>query len=261
MISQNLKQNIFKNKPLKTFCHYDEFGVNGIENRLLKHTLMFVQKYLALFPDYSKMVSSIINYCLPAFQEVDEAIELRATKGIKTNVFYKEYSEAIRLANLILKRFGYNIKKIETEKTEFVKVPPFWIDMSKLFELYVLGLLKDKYHNDIFFQIQGTYGQPDFALISEKTKMIIDTKYKRKYQENQYIIDDIRQLSGYARDTGILSRLGFKTEEERDRILDCLIIYPDQDAAESLNENLKADKINGFIKFYKMPIKLPIITV
>jgi len=261
LVSQTLKQNIIKNKPLNTFCQYDEFGYNGIENRILKHTLIFVQKYLALFPDYSKMVSSVINYCFPAFHEVDENIEIKTILGIKENVFYKEYSEAIRIANLILKRFGYNIKGIEAEKNKLVSVPPFWIDMSKLFELYVLGLLKDTYHNNILFQIQGTYGQPDFALILEKSKMIIDTKYKKKYQEEKYIIEDIRQLSGYARDTKILSKFGFKTEEEQDRVLDCLIIYPDQDASEDLNENLTADKIEGFIKFYKMPIKLPVITV
>lgn len=259
LVTQTLKQNIIKNKPTKTFCQYDEFGFNCIENRILKRTLVFVQKYLALFPDYSKLVSPVINYCLPAFHEVDENIDLKTLKGITHNSFYKEYKEALHISSLILKRFGYNIKEIDTLNNKTVKVPPFWIDMPKLFELYVLGMLKDKYFNNIKFQIQGTYGQPDFVFVGDNEKMIIDTKYKRKYQQEKYQAEDIRQLSGYARDTKVLSRLGYITVEEQDKVIDCLIIYPDQNASEKLNDNLKANPIGGFTRFYKMPIKLPTI--
>ena len=55
--------------------------------------------------------------------------------------------------------------------------------------------------------------------------MIIDTKYKHKYQQEQYQIEDIRQLSGYARDVKVLSRLGLKTEQQQDILIGCLIIY------------------------------------
>lgn len=259
LVAQTLKQNIIKNQSTKTYCQYNEFGLNCIENRILKKTLVFVQRYLALFPEYSKLVSSVINYCYPAFQNVDENVDLRTLKNITHNSFFKEYKEAIYISKLILKRFGYNIKEIEALNKELVKVPPFWIDMPKLFELYVLGLLKDKYFNGIQFQIQGTYGQPDFVLVSENHKMIIDTKYKRKYQQEKYQVEDIRQLSGYARDRKVLSKLGYKTEQEQDKVIDCLIIYPDQTGSERLNANLKEIPISGFTSFYKMPIKLPII--
>ena len=32
--------------------------------------MIFIQKYLALFPDYSELVSSVINYCLPASHRI-----------------------------------------------------------------------------------------------------------------------------------------------------------------------------------------------
>jgi 5-methylcytosine-specific restriction enzyme subunit McrC len=259
LVAQTLKQNIIKNKPTKTFCQYDELGFNCIENRILKRTLVFVQKYLAFFPDHSKLVSPVINYCLPAFHEVDENVDLKTLKGITHDSFYKEYKVALHISSLILKRFGYNIKEIDTLTNKTVKVPPFWIDMPKLFELYVLGMLKDKYFNNIKFQIQGTYGQPDFVFVSENEKMIIDTKYKRKYQQEKYQAEDIRQLSGYARDTKVLSRLDYLTAEEQDTVIDCLIIYPDQNASEKLSDNLKENQINGFTKFYKMAVKLPVI--
>jgi 5-methylcytosine-specific restriction endonuclease McrBC regulatory subunit McrC len=260
LVTQTQKHNIIKNKPTKTFCQYDEFGFNAIENRILKRTLVFVQKYLALFPDYSKLATPVINYCLPAFYEVDENIDLKTLKGITYNSFYKEYKEALHISSLILKRFGYNIKEIDTLNNKIVKVPPFWIDMPKLFELYVLGMLKDKYFNSIKFQIQGTYGQPDFVFVSANVKMIIDTKYKRKYQQEKYQAEDIRQLSGYARDSKVLSKLGYITEEEQEKVIDCLIIYPDQTASEKLADDLKEKQISGFTRFYKMAIKLPVIS-
>jgi 5-methylcytosine-specific restriction enzyme subunit McrC len=257
LVSQTLKQNTIKNKPAITFCQYEEFGFNCIENRILKRTLLFIRRYLNLFPEYSKYTTPVINYCSPAFQEVSEAIDLNKIKGFAHNSFYKEYKEALHIANLILKRFSYNIKEIETLKNRVVKVPPFWIDMPKLFELYILGLLKDKYFNQIQFQIQGTYGRPDFILVGDDDKMIIDTKYKRKYQQEKYEADDIRQLSGYSRDIKVISRLG---TEGHDKVVDCLIIYPDQTASDNLTDDLKANPINGFIKFYKMAIKLPVIS-
>lgn len=260
LVSPTIKQNIIKNKPSKAFCKYDEFGFNCFENRVLKRTLLFIQKYLVFFPEYSKLANPIINYCMPAFHNVDENVDIKSIKNVTHNSFYKEYKEALYLSNLILKRFGYNIKDIEYLKKQKIKIPPFWIDMSKLFELYVLGLLKDKYKNKILFQVQGTYGQPDFLLVNETERIIIDTKYKRKYQQEKYIPEDIRQLSGYSRDIKILKRLGFISEDEQNITVDCLIIYPDQTASEDLADNLKSDKINGFSKFYKMPIKMPIIS-
>jgi 5-methylcytosine-specific restriction endonuclease McrBC regulatory subunit McrC len=229
--------------------------------------LVFVQKYLALFPNYSKYVADIVNYFYPAFQNVDENINLSELKKIKYNSFFKEYKETLHIASLILKRFGYNIKEIDKQYNK-VKVPPFWIDMSKLFELYVLGLLKEKYHNQIKYQIQGIYGQPDFILLSFDKRMIIDAKYKIKYHvdfdklrknDRDNLAKDIRQLSGYARVTKILKKLGCKTEDEQNTVIDCLIIYPNPDlsTSEVLSDNLKSNPIKGFLKFYKMEVRLP----
>jgi 5-methylcytosine-specific restriction enzyme subunit McrC len=258
IISQTIKQNLLKNKPLKTFCQYDEFGFNGIENRLLKQTLLYVKKYLSIFPSHSTFLeyaTPIFNYCLPAFHEVDKNIEIKSITGIKTNVFYKEYSEAIRLANLILKRFGYNIKNVEGQNNK-VKIPPFWIDMSKLFELYVLGLLKDSFGSAVQYHYKKSGNELDYLLNNSDHQMVIDAKYKPSYDET-FKNEDIRQISGYARLKAIYKKLG-KNENE---IIDCLIIYPDQLNGKGNFEtaNLKMDKIEDFVKFYKFPVKLPTI--
>lgn len=52
--------------------------------------------------------------------------------------------------------------------------------------------------------------------------MIIDTKYKLHYKWGQ-IHEDIRQVSGYARLHKVRNKLNFHD----DKIIDCLIVYPD----------------------------------
>ncbi|MCB9041689.1 MAG: hypothetical protein H6557_34170 [Lewinellaceae bacterium] len=256
LVGQTIKQNIVKNRPLNTLCRYEEFGWNGLENRLLKKALLFSQRYLAGgISGFTVDVSTVMNYCLPAFETVSEKIGLTEIKYTKTNAFYKEYKECTRLAKLILKRFGYNIQTVKQNKE--VKVPPFWIDMSKLFELYVLGLLKDKFGKDVWYHFTTQWNELDYLLNTPTHKMVIDAKYKPVYQ-NSYDINDIRQLSGYARIANVVSELGV----DPGQVVDCLIIYPDQylGANEIFPEKFKSDPIGKFIRFYKMGVKLPEIT-
>lgn len=270
MVSQIIKQNMVKNKPLNTLCSFDEFGLNNPENRLLKKALVFVQRFLPTYKTLNSgpFATEMFNYINPAFDQVSDEIDITMVKHNNFNAFYKEYSEAIRLAKLILKRFGYNITN--TQQQTLIKTPPFWIDMSKLFELYVLGLLKDAGHN-VIYQAQGNYGQPDYLL--PEFKMIVDAKYKTYYSSllsgnpgRDTIAADIRQLSGYSRDIAILRKL--KIEGSFHIIPNCLIIYPSTHASKDVSDDNdvsmkrigenKVESILEFVKFYKLDIKLPI---
>jgi 5-methylcytosine-specific restriction enzyme subunit McrC len=263
LVGQTIKQNHFKNKPLNTICSFDEFGVNGLENRLLKKALVFISRYLPTLkiPNSEKYTTEVFNYIMPAFEYVSDEINLNDIKHSKTNAFYKEYEEGIRLAKLILKRFGYNINST-IEQT--IKTPPFWIDMSKLFELYVLGLLKEKFEGEVEYQFQGNYGQSDFLLT--KQQIIVDAKYKTYYEEEfkgqdqwkrDIIASDIRQISGYARDKDVLRKIGISTVNQLISVPKCLIIYPDQNCNDINFSN--HSEIKEFVNFYKAPINLPII--
>ena len=125
VISETLKNHLSKNNLTHTVCRYEEFGYNGLENRLLKKTLLFVQRYLPAtrIKDSEIFAQEAFNFILPAFINVDDAIELNDIKHTKINSFYKEYTEAIRLARLILKRFGYNISSVDPKQK--IKTPPF----------------------------------------------------------------------------------------------------------------------------------------
>lgn len=264
LVTKTIKENLLKNKPLYTTCAYDNFGVDIPENRLLKKALAFTSKYLANLniPGANLYLTETYHFIAPAFEAVCEDMGSFETKHFKPNPFYKEYKEAIELARLILKRFGYNITNANSQKK--ATIPPFWIDMSKLFELYVLGQLKKKYGSGVLYgnkDAKGTYGLPDFLIKAEGIRMIVDTKYKPKYSNdkniNDKIIEDIRQLSGYGRDKGVLTKLGYLTETEQSSVVvKCLIVYPDQSVDESLFNNAQSP-IEGFVEFYKMPVRLP----
>lgn len=260
LIGKTIKENAFKNKPLNTWCSFDEFGLNGLENRLLKKALVFIQRYLPTMKNLNidKYSADLFNYINPAFESISEDVSLHDILHTKKNAFYKEYAEAIRLAKLILQRFGYNITNAGKQT---VTTPPFWIDMSKLFELYVLGLLKDRFGNDLEFQFDAKYGFPDFLLKIKDNEVIIDSKYRPLYSSG-YDPDDIRQLAGYTRDVDVISFLDL---EEND-VIPCLIVYP-----ESLSENkvntpilagaLNVNPISQFSRFYKIPVYLPVIEI
>ena len=271
MVASTIKHNNVKNKPVNTYCSFDEFGINGLENRLLKKALVFVQRYLNSFKLNTQAgLANLFNYINPAFADVSDEVSLHEVKHSKKNAFYKDYETGLKLAKLILRRFGYNITN--TQQSRAIKTPPFWIDMSKLFELYVLGILKNQYHDEIYYQYGSNknetyYGQPDFILTKEKNETIIDAKYKQQYQagiisfRDDYLIKDIRQLSGYARDNRVINFL----KGDSPYIIDCLIIYPD---SEYLKANEKPtisfeqkEAIMQFNKVFKLAVKLPVIRV
>ncbi|MGO4822210.1 MULTISPECIES: 5-methylcytosine restriction system specificity protein McrC [unclassified Flavobacterium] len=262
MVSQTIKQNLVKNKPLHTYCSYDEFGLNSLENRLLKKALVFIQRYLPTIKNLQneKYTTEIFNYINPAFEFVSDEVNHHEVKQTKTNVFYKEYDEAIRLAKLILKRFGYNISNTQ-QKT--IQTPPFWIDMSKLFELYVLGLLKDAYGSHVLYgrkEAKLNYGLPDYLITKEGIKCIADAKYKPLYNKSgNYDIENIRQLSGYARDEGVFKKLDIDATE----IIDCVLIYPlpieSNSSVEFKIDLEQAEDLGTFVKFKKIGVSIPTI--
>jgi 5-methylcytosine-specific restriction enzyme subunit McrC len=269
LVGKTIKQNLLKNKSLNTYCTFDEFGVNGLENRLLKKALVFVQRYLPTLkiPNSEKYTTEVFNYIMPAFDLVSEEVNLNDIKHSKTNAFYKEYAEGIRLAKLILKRFGYNITN--TQQTTIL-TPPFWIDMSKLFELYVWGLMIPKYGSEVEFQFQSNYGKLDYLLT--KQKIIVDAKYKTYYnvefktlpeKRKEKVATDIRQISGYARDTKVLLELGKSKEEQLTFVPECLIIYPilanDSDDHAVLIDIEAKTPITEFVGFYKLSVKIPVM--
>lgn len=263
MMSQQFCRNIANHRQDKVMCCYQEYSADIPENRLLKKALLFAKRSIGNMPalqahkDFSGL-NRMLNSSLASFSSVSDDIDIGSVRNVQKNKLFGDYGEAIRLAKMILKRYDYSINNVETEKN---LVPPFWIDMSRLYEVYVYSLLQVAYPGQIKFQVKGHHKTAvDFLKLDEE--LIMDTKYKPHYEfSNDGIIDDIREISGYARDEYILDELGIK---HKDCVPDCLIIYPKiEDCCEitAFNEGSTliqvSTHIKSFRKFHKICVPVP----
>ena len=107
----------------------------------------------------------------------------------------------------------------------------------------------------------ATHGNSlDFLICAGDKKIVVDAKYKLKYNYSQ-IHEDIRQVAGYARLNKVREKLKYSDNEE----IPCLIIYPkpirnNESDKESLKiENLMTTEIGVYHKVFKRGVSLPIL--
>lgn len=267
-ISKHIKQNIICKREDRICCKYQEYTPDNIENRILKKALFFAESYISRLRHHNSFKSLIfaINEIKAHFREVSDSVEIQDLKAVTGNKLYKEYAEGIRLAKMILRNYSYSIS--ETQK-DFDYSPVFWIDMARLYEVYVYSKLFERFGSRIKFQVPGCF-RTAVDFVDTETKTIIDTKYKPRYKDgNQGVIHDIRQLSAYSRDRRILKAMG----ASQDLIPSCVIIYPDDSIYE--DEFCQEDKlgqessdrtsllfpdampISGYTNFYKTNFRVP----
>jgi len=265
LVGQQIKQNVFKNRFTNTVCEYQVFGEDSVENRFLKKVFTFCTQYVENNKYYFKGVNDItwmVNYIRPSFENISSVVDIQEIKHLKYNPFFKEYREAIKIGQQILKRFSYNITKTSAEK---ISTPPFWIDMPKMFELYVYARFLENNSNlnykNFNYQFATQGNSLDFLICAGDKKMVVDTKYKLKYNYSQ-IHEDIRQVAGYARLNKVRDKVGFRNSKEE---IPCLIIYPKPISNLNNEVNLQVDnlfnaeKIEAYHEVYKIGIDLPII--
>lgn len=266
LVGRNIKENLVRGKHIHTICQYQEFGVNCDENKILKKAYQFSRRVISQKGNGFDIqpLLELTNYVHPAFENVSEDIDIRKLKTFKNNPLFKEYDQAIKLALLILKRFSYNITKTEQQQ---IQTPPFWIDMSKLFELYVYKKMRVLFSsNEIKYHMKVKKQELDFVLKSHDNNMlfIIDTKYKPNYHDHNVSTDDIRQVSGYARLEKVYNELSISDHKQN---IDCMIIYSHQGCDENFeighfsfdgnSDTRKLRKEPDYVGLYKLGIKLP----
>ena len=255
-LAKHLKQNVFKNKLTAHVCRYEEFGMDSLENRFLKKVLQFIISFKNTHSNYfagnDESIRELITYCSSHFELISEELDVENLKKLTTNPFFKEYEEAIRIGKQILKRFSYNITETTQQK---VAIPPFWIDMPKLFELYVYKKLQEQFgsRGEVHYHFTGDYTELDFLLNTPEYKMVIDAKYKTVYEDSR-VIDDIRQVSAYAR----LERVYKALKIDDNRLVDCLIVYPSFEQNTDLNIANKKE-IHQYRNIYKLSVSVPLI--
>lgn len=264
LVGHNIRQNLAKGRVTDNVCQYQVYDIDTPENRILKKALFFCLRQLKTYESAfdTKCLKSKALFCKPYFDAVSDEVSVKTIKACKSNPVYKEYAQAVEMAKLLLRRCSYNITKTGLPD---ISTPPFWIDMSKLFELYVFYHLRQVFtgKKEVVYHPHIRRQEPDYLLKGTNwhEPYVIDAKYKPKYQTSGIDKDDARQISGYARLSGVYKLLGL--DEDTSLPIKCLIVYPDQDKEECLyftndNDN-DFEKESSYVRVYKVGIKLPVI--
>ena len=255
---RNLQKNILQGHGERTWCRFQEYSYDYPENRLLKRGLLAAESLLvSLKVPNNALLQQVRRYLLP-FHGISADISPLAVRNIRKDKLHGEYPEAIKLAKRILQRMDYSISDTSNQSC---KVPEFAVDMSRIFEFYVLGLLKHYFiSNHVLFQESaGIMGRCDYIVPS--AKLIVDAKYKPNYtlRDSNTICIDVREVAGYSRSQRIRRLLNVHDHSE----INCLIIYPN-DVEE--NEFAISDDIlsvaiplKGVHNFYTLEVPIPLI--
>lgn len=230
IVSQQIKQNLLNNRLTKTICQYQEFGFDTEVNQFLKYVLSIIPNLLSDFvqeKEFGKL-QEVLNYCKGSFYQVNNK-KFKNLNHKENNPFYRNYNQAIKLGNQILALQDYNTSS--NNPLETIMHPPFWIDMSKLFELYVFKQLKKQFPEEGYVKYHEKHNRQelDYIINTPNFKAIVDAKYKPRYVNGNPSIDDARQLSGYTRLNSVYRELGIND----DILIPAYFIYP-----ANLNENI-----------------------
>ena len=260
LVHQTIRQNNFKNRLDRTVCNHQIFTIDCLENQIIKTALIQCARQLKGID--SEEISKLLRQNINAFKLVESREVFNSDfSNIKHSSFYKEYEEALKLAQMIFKRFGFTLDG--SLKDGRYNIPPFYINMPELFERYVEVKLREVYKDNL---LPG-YGQkngnsyawglrPDFIIKDEK--IIIDAKYKYWFEKDDasdWFKDDYEQLSLYGREKSIRKDIGLLNDSEAKIIF----IYPHKDG----NKTIVFDQLHKyedtFSNIYKIPLNLPLV--
>jgi|GEM_PF-905400 len=268
-ITDQIKYNTFRNKYNSFVCKYQQHGFDNEANRFLKFVLAKASLLLTEMPSLYCQFKDDLHYLNGVFELVGHQ-KFTSFHKKESNPFFKNYNTAIDLGNLILKLSAYDL---DTANSQIRKVPPHWIDMSKLFELYVFKKLREHPLNKVVeYHVKVHYQEPDILARSQNGPVIIDAKYKPRYKSGNPSKDDARQLAGYSRLNGIIKR--FMPEEGSLMVLPVYFVYPKEFAEiddetsdeEPFEENAGFKILDGnvreakaYFKMFLQEIDLPYI--
>lgn len=270
MTSRYLKHGFATGRKDIIDCKYQEYSVDCPENQILKAALLVIRRMmsdnsLAWEKNMFARYHDILNNCIASFASVSDVNDISSLQNLHISPMFVHYRSAIHLAKTIVRKQGVGIS--QSSETDYQMVPPFIINMALLFERYVFSLMLDRYEeNYIRFQEGSNSDRPDFLVPNEQ--LIIDSKYIPRW-EDQYVTENVRQLSGYGRSMFIRKMLGITDEHTTCR---CLIIYPNINGIETFSDDsaclftLNTDQNGNHIStipqyqhFYKLPIRLPMV--
>lgn len=263
MMGKYVQHGIAINRKDQVDCRFQEYSIDCLDNRILKKALIVCHEMLRrnthALGSHFVPLENLYKESIAVFEKVTSDVSSNDLQRVHINPLFKDYKQAIPLAKMIIRKQGFCVGKTENGEQLF---PPFIIDMPILFEQYVHALLIERYGNyEIGYQVGTTGNIMDFCKYDEH--LIMDSKYITKWDEH-IEHDNVRQLSGYARNISLRKKL---CVQDHNYICPCVIIYPDihgletlKDLGDELFTSPELTPIPDYLKFRKLPIRLPIRT-
>ena len=186
MVGRNIRQNLTKGRITANVCKYQVYDNDTPENRILKKALMFCLKQLEAYKYVfdTGILMKRARHVKPFFNSVGNDVCVKAIQSCKCDPVYKEHAQALEFAQLLLRRYCYDITYIGKQD---IPTPPFWIDMGKLFELYVYHHLRKVFtgKGEVRYHVSANYQELDYLVRPQQwpEPYIIDAKYKPRYKE------------------------------------------------------------------------------
>ena len=199
LINQHLKHNIiFKDR---FYMAYDEFHINRPENRLIKTTLLKLNKISS-----NGKNQLLAKRLLAEFEKVNQSTNIdKDFSLVKKDRNAQAYQSLMTWSQVFLKNKSFSTFK-GTENVNALLFP-----MEKIFEAYVAKQLKIKFpewnvetqkDDKYLFDNPKTFGlNPDIYMSKGGSAIVLDTKWKKLIRNsNNYGISqsDMYQMYAYA---------------------------------------------------------------
>ncbi len=200
----NIKKQILKNHyhQEKIYCTYFKYQINRPENRLIKTTLLELNKITNSFEN-----KKIINLLLSSFAQVDVSYNIDGDfSKININRTNKNYSHILEWSKIFLKQKSFSAFSGSTVSKTLL------FAMEKLFESYVAKNMKKVFKEDIWrvkiqdyknylFDLPKKFRlKPDIVLYNaENVPIILDTKWKKLTKIEDVSEADLYQMYAYAK--------------------------------------------------------------
>lgn len=199
LINQHLKHNIVRKD--RFFMAYDEFHINRPENRLIKTTLLKLNKISS-----NGKNQLLAKRLLAEFEKVNQSTNIdKDFSLVKKDRNAQAYQSLMTWSQVFLKNKSFSTFK-GTENVNALLFP-----MEKIFEAYVAKQLKIKFpewkvetqkEDKYLFDNPKTFGlRPDIYMAKGESAIVLDTKWKKLNQNsNNYGISesDMHQMYAYA---------------------------------------------------------------
>ena len=263
-VNQTNRKNLSTSRQDKVWCDYQIYTTDCLENQLLKTALKQVSRYLydnIKVSDDKQNLFELLKYNQTAFDMVSVIEVFYADfKKIRHSAFYSEYKQALKVAEMIFRRLGFN-NNIDARPT---KIPPFYIDMPELFERYVEVLLRRVMPDLLVGYDESGYSEtktiwkmrPDFIIPS--LNAIVDAKYKEWHSKKSNVDfkSDFQQLALYTRTNSTLQKMECFGSIYKSKLI---FIFPNPDCPNEIDlGKIETNKEADFYNIYKVGVSLPV---